>query len=872
MDGLLGHSFWEVAQQLQQKGILCDLQLCAPSVDGSSFEVIQAHKVILASSCRFFQNCLLTGELLDAYHFDGISKANLQLVIDYVYRKLSWEDLLRNSEAALAAQTIQVVPYEVPHAPTATHKRSHGQGKRPKVMFVKMMAEETKGSPAGGGSEVGRSAVSNQGILSSNTQLVSHEMSPDNSAEVETAAPAEEMQKAMDQEDVEQPRNTECIQDVTQQVEERGTRVPKEDKDMNDLMLLMDSGQAGSPSLPTTDNHDSQLATTSESKDLIENADKGKEDLDRNAEPLSSMSLVTQETSALSTPTSPSCLRTAGDTEVISCNTHLPVVGNQSPTLKSQLPAARIEFSATETDLAVVETPIAATTEKLPATESQILTAADTQSSLICEGQLLDKSASRKDGGNEKSGLSEDDLIESNLKSRTHSNERLTPDTSAVPESSSESGDCKSSQEIPSEKGKDAPLTSGNALSVHDRKKIASIKHAVTQREAQKECKRKRNDSGCSGSADKEPVRKTRSQSSTLLTPTTKTQKLEKSSSPKSASPLAGRVSQRRKHSVDYKLLSQGKNTVLQSPVSNNKNKNVKESSLGEKTGKTEVESDLNKTEPSPKILTFSTEETPMKRKRGRPPKNTFTLKSKCEEELTGNKAKDSENIPTPFSCEQTKKISEKAREVVIAESQTSAIKTDIQMDTEGTAHYQETQRGRTSEKNDNDLKLTEDPIKPQDNQSIREKTNKSRRLKVETAESTQTSEKSENNKTLQRFPPRGPNPCDQCRRDFKSEGALARHKRIIHKVKTEYRCEVCEASFQTRRALETHQKVEHQMVLFSCQHCGAQFKSREGCKIHEYKKHSAGKELVSLAKSSMEEIIIYFHLQTHLMTFISLI
>ena len=53
-------------------------------------------------------------ELLEVYNFDGISPHNLQVVLDFMYRQITWAELTSNSEAAVAADILKVTQHEHP--------------------------------------------------------------------------------------------------------------------------------------------------------------------------------------------------------------------------------------------------------------------------------------------------------------------------------------------------------------------------------------------------------------------------------------------------------------------------------------------------------------------------------------------------------------------------------------------------------------------------------------------------------------------------------------------------------------------------------------------------------------------------------------
>ena len=103
-------SFWSLAQRLQAEGHLCDVRLVVNSPeDAEANGVIHAHKLVLVWASQLFRSALEAGDLLDAYNFVGISRDNLQIVVDYMYRRCTLNDVKENTEAAFAAQAIQVI-------------------------------------------------------------------------------------------------------------------------------------------------------------------------------------------------------------------------------------------------------------------------------------------------------------------------------------------------------------------------------------------------------------------------------------------------------------------------------------------------------------------------------------------------------------------------------------------------------------------------------------------------------------------------------------------------------------------------------------------------------------------------------------------
>ena len=103
-------SFWSLAQRLQAEGHLCDVRLVVNSPDDAEANgVIHAHKLVLVWASQLFRSALEAGDLLDAYNFVGISRDNLQIVVDYMYRRCTLNDVKENTEAAFAAQAIQVI-------------------------------------------------------------------------------------------------------------------------------------------------------------------------------------------------------------------------------------------------------------------------------------------------------------------------------------------------------------------------------------------------------------------------------------------------------------------------------------------------------------------------------------------------------------------------------------------------------------------------------------------------------------------------------------------------------------------------------------------------------------------------------------------
>ncbi len=126
--------FWLSLYNLQQQGALCDVQLYVKDAASGDYEVIPVHKVVLVgSSGYFYTNLVEGGELLDIYHFDGISCENLQMVVDYIYRQMTWDSLSENTEALNAAHTLQIQRHDLDEKPSKVKSV-----RKPKVMLLKM--------------------------------------------------------------------------------------------------------------------------------------------------------------------------------------------------------------------------------------------------------------------------------------------------------------------------------------------------------------------------------------------------------------------------------------------------------------------------------------------------------------------------------------------------------------------------------------------------------------------------------------------------------------------------------------------------------------------------------------------------------------
>ena len=132
--------FWASLYDLHQRAILCDLHFYVnssqPDVD---YEVIPAHKVVLAASSSYFHAASTAEDSIqDFYHLDGIKQAPLKLLIDYVYRQVSWQDIQANQEALTAAEALGIYQHET-REDRKEVKVSNSRSKvGPRVVFVEV--------------------------------------------------------------------------------------------------------------------------------------------------------------------------------------------------------------------------------------------------------------------------------------------------------------------------------------------------------------------------------------------------------------------------------------------------------------------------------------------------------------------------------------------------------------------------------------------------------------------------------------------------------------------------------------------------------------------------------------------------------------
>ena len=82
--------------------------------------------------------------------------------------------------------------------------------------------------------------------------------------------------------------------------------------------------------------------------------------------------------------------------------------------------------------------------------------------------------------------------------------------------------------------------------------------------------------------------------------------------------------------------------------------------------------------------------------------------------------------------------------------------------------------------------------------------------------------------------PPVGerPYPCDQCGRQFVSQGILKTHQKT-HTGLKEHICHVCDASFTTNGSLTRHMMIHSTLLPFKCPLCQENFRTAFLCKKH---------------------------------------
>ena len=77
---------------------------------------------------RYFHQCLITDTFLDVYNFDGISSEQLELVVDYMYRQISWQQLVADNVALSLVSTLEIYNYELGRRESGVGEGGEGGG------------------------------------------------------------------------------------------------------------------------------------------------------------------------------------------------------------------------------------------------------------------------------------------------------------------------------------------------------------------------------------------------------------------------------------------------------------------------------------------------------------------------------------------------------------------------------------------------------------------------------------------------------------------------------------------------------------------------------------------------------------------------
>ena len=103
-------TFWQFANQMRHLGILCDITLSVGSGPSGEYKYYHAHKLMLVCASELFKTYLRDDDLQAHYHFDNISPAGLEGILEFVYGQPIKDMSREQSAECYTAANVLIMP------------------------------------------------------------------------------------------------------------------------------------------------------------------------------------------------------------------------------------------------------------------------------------------------------------------------------------------------------------------------------------------------------------------------------------------------------------------------------------------------------------------------------------------------------------------------------------------------------------------------------------------------------------------------------------------------------------------------------------------------------------------------------------------